>query len=154
MLTSDKLREILNYSPETGTFTWKTGSRAGWSDQGYNRLDIEGRKYKCSRLAWLWMTGSWPTKHIDHINLDKADDRWMNLRECNRSQNLGNIRRFKTNKSGAKGVWRDPKRLNWKVQIRVEGTLHYIGRFLSKAEAIAAYREAAIRHRGEFARFD
>lgn len=36
------------------------------------------------------MTGEWPKDQIDHINRKRSDDRWINLREANQSQNSYN----------------------------------------------------------------
>jgi hypothetical protein len=49
------------------------------------------------------MTGEWPKTQIDHINLDKADNRWCNLREATQSQNFANTRILASNGSGFKG---------------------------------------------------
>lgn len=35
---------------------------------------------RVDRLAWFVQTGKWPEKEVIHINGDKADDRWVNLR--------------------------------------------------------------------------
>jgi hypothetical protein len=64
---AEYLRKILEYNPETGL--WKrlgksnhNKNRVGTKNapDGYVRININGRKYLSSRLAWLYMTGKWP----------------------------------------------------------------------------------------------
>jgi hypothetical protein len=57
---------------------------------GYCRIGIDGCLYRSSRLAVLYMTGEWPKAEIDHVNCNKADDRWENLREATHAQNQRN----------------------------------------------------------------
>jgi hypothetical protein len=80
------LRELLSYDPKTGMFTWRIRSArrvhigdvaGGVNGRGYLTIRVDGRQYLAHRLAFLHMTGSWPKKeHIDHINMDRADNRW------------------------------------------------------------------------------
>jgi HNH endonuclease len=98
-LTAARLRELLDYDPITGAFTWRSPRQSG-----YRRIFIDGRLYAASRLAWLWMTGSWPKGQIDHANLKKDDDRWTNLREASQSAQSANRGRLRKNKVGLKGV--------------------------------------------------
>lgn len=63
-LTVERLREILNYNPETGALTWRI--RAGQrchvdavvgtrTDQGYRRVKINGHSYLAHVLAWVYV---------------------------------------------------------------------------------------------------
>jgi hypothetical protein len=98
-LIPSRIRELLDYDPETGHLTWRVdramrvraGDRAGYSDySGYITIRINGTNYQAHRLAWLWMKGEWPEEEIDHINRIRDDNRWSNLREANRSGNVVN----------------------------------------------------------------
>jgi hypothetical protein len=101
--SAEQLREILHYDPETGAFTWRVrrgpttpaGSTAGViNGMGYRRIRIgEPGTFAGGRLAWLYMTGEWPTELIDHINGNRSDDRWSNLRHASIAQNSTNTRR-------------------------------------------------------------
>lgn len=86
MLTQKRLREVLHYDPETGIFTFRTGTRKGkvagtvHDDRGYLKVAIDNRRYPLHRLAWLWMTGFHARSTIEHKNGDHGDNRWNNLR--------------------------------------------------------------------------
>src|SRR5262245_14670047 len=100
LLTAARLRKLLHYDPRTGVFTWlvdrrgrfaRKGAKAGTiSGNGYCQICIDCRLYLSSRLVIFWMTGKWPKRFVDHINGNKADNRWCNLREASPSQNGGN----------------------------------------------------------------
>lgn len=57
------------------------------------------------------------------------------------------------NTSGLKGACWNRFRGYWQGAIQVHGRTHYLGRFETKEEAHAAYRQAAIQYQGEFARW-
>ena len=67
---------------------------------GYLEGKILGKYYKAHRVIWLWMTGEWPKEQVDHINHDRTDNRWCNLREASRLENYRNQSQYKNNKSG------------------------------------------------------
>ena len=140
MNTEEMLRDSVTYDPETGVLT--KGSKSNWCRQkhGHMLVRISGKTYKLHRLAWLCMTGSWPTNHIDHIDGDPTNNRWSNLRDVTRSQNLRNQRR---SKKPTCGVY--PVKGHWVVKVRVMGALVHYGSFADKAAAVAK----AIQVRGE-----
>jgi hypothetical protein len=178
-ITAAQLRAILDYNPQTGVFVWLTrppemfaptmsrtaehaceiwnakfaGTIAGSPNgEGYERIKIFGRPYLAHRLAWLYETGCWPEAQIDHINLDRSDTRFANLREATRSQNKANIRALSTNKSGFKGVYWSKRDKKWKAAIMVNRKPIFVGLFGSREAASDAYAQAAKQHFGEFAR--
>jgi hypothetical protein len=112
--------------------------------------------WKAHRLAWAHYYGIWPTRRLDHIDGNSANNAIANLRECSMSQNLGNAKRRADNSSGYKGVGRSNywKHQNkpWTAVIRVDGKRHHLGRYKTPAEAHVAYVAAAKKLFGEFAR--
>ena len=118
-----RLKELVDYDSETGIFTWKprkwaygakAGTEAGWRDwKGYVIITLDRVNYRAHRLAWLYMTGEWPSQDVDHKDRNKANNRWINLREATRSQNMGNQSLRDCNTSGVKGVSWDKKTGKW-----------------------------------------
>jgi hypothetical protein len=158
MLNAERLRELLAYDPETGEFTnrgrrgntGRAGKAAGSrNSRGYVTVSIGGYNYLAHRLAWIYVTGTWPVAEIDHINGDGADNRFANLREATRGENARNRAR-QNNTSGFKGVVGRGTR--WEAKIYYDGREIYLGTFATPEEAHAAYAKAALEHHGEFAR--
>lgn len=146
-----KLRQLLNYDPDTGVFTWRETTRRGWvgkkagvvNSLGYVRMLINGRPYFAHRLAWLYVNGEWPKHEIDHINHDRADNRIANLRDIPHRVNVLNRRGATAkSKSGIRGVyWKESDR-KWIAKIGDNGKDRHLGRFNSPEEASAAYENA------------
>lgn len=160
-ITASELRALLSYDPVLGTMCWlndrapkfRAGDRAGTQcPRGYRMIKVNLRTYKEHRLVWLYMTGEWPPHEIDHINGDKSDNRWCNLRAATRSQNRCNVRRYRNNTSGSKGVYWLKKNKKWAAQISIDQKQTHLGLFASREAAVAAYEEAALKHHGAFAR--
>lgn len=167
------VRAILHYDPETGVFTWRerprehfkthnafatwntrfSGSVAGTQrSNGYLIISISGRRFYAHRIASLYMTGEWPEADIDHINGDRADNRFANLREATRSQNNFNAGPQKNNTSGRKGVCWNKRASKWQASIKKNNIQIYLGVFGSIDAAASAYEQAAKELHGEFAR--
>ena len=157
-LTADSLRLILSYNEETGLFHWRAarpgvlvGSIAGSIEpDGYRRIRILYRKYHAGPLAWLYVTGEWPSQQVDHKNLDRSDDRFSNLRLATQSQNNANRRVAKSKSYSVKGIYR--KKGRWEASIQKDGHYQYLGRFATAEEAQRAYGAAAQEMFGDFAR--
>lgn len=92
------MKQFFDYNPDTGELYWKVprgqkmkaGQRAGSLDtKGYIQVRLVPYTIRAHRIAWAIMTGKWPTL-IDHINRNKADNRWINLREVTQAENWAN----------------------------------------------------------------
>lgn len=148
-ITAARLRELLTYDPETGAFTNRVkrsrkvvpGEPAGGLRCGYVAIRLDGRLYQAHRLAWLYMTGAWPAADVDHINGDRADNRWVNLRDVPHQANMQNQRRPRSdNKTGFLGVHRIGDRFG--AQIKGPRGWLGLGYFATPEEAHAAYLKA------------
>lgn len=157
-----KLKEQIAYSPKDGTFVWNegyggrgarfSGKIAGNLDpsNGYVKISMSGVFYKAHRLAWLYMTGSEPLGEIDHINGNKSDNRFCNLRDCSKSDNSKNAGLSKRNKSGFRGVTKHTGREKWIASICINGKNKHLGVFDSPSEAGEVAELARYLHYGEF----
>ncbi len=156
---SSPVGEWLVYDPDTGFFTWKiqsgrqlAGSRAGaFSKNGYLHIGIEKSDYLGHRLAVLYMTGEMPKGDVDHADGNPRNNRWVNLRQCERSFNLANARTRKNRKEGLKGTCYVESEGRWQANIHYKGRRYSLGRFLTTEEAHAAYCAKAKELFGEFA---
>ena len=125
-ITADRLRAALDYDPDTGVFRWLPRDPppvASWNSRyagkvagrlnapklgrpAYRKIRLHDREYKAHRLAWVYMTGRWPREDIDHVDGDPLNNRFGNLREASRGQNLRNARCHSDAAVGLKGVSR------------------------------------------------
>lgn len=158
-LPVEELRQKYFYNPETGVFTKRALTKyqkervAGCkSGSGYIRIRINRRIYFAHRLAWYYVTGSNPTNLIDHINGNKQDNRFCNLREADYSQNMMNSGIPSSNTSGVKGVSWHASEGKWRSEGKLNGKKIHLGHFPSKELASQAYQEFAIKTHGEFYR--
>jgi len=170
-ITQEVIQELLEYNEVTGDFVWKHRSRkyfgnsrlqtlwnaryagqpAGCIDtKGYLTIGIFNKVIRAQRLAILITDGYFPVA-VDHINMDRLDNRRCNIRVASRSQNQFNQKIPCTNTSGIKGVWFDKRRNKWVSQIRANGLRHWVGEFETLEAAAAAVKTARNKLHGEFA---
>jgi hypothetical protein len=162
VITAEELREKLLYYPETGVFIrLKTkcshliGLPAGHrsSIHGYNVIRIDGTLYRASRLAWLYMTGAWPSDLIDHIDGSRDNDAFANLRQATRQQNNSNKHSVHAS-SGFKGVFFVKRHNHYIARLVKNRRGYHLGTFNNPLEAAVAYNAGAVRHFGEFAKLN
>ena len=152
ILAAEKLRAQFNYDPETGIFTSRktvnrrmAGKICGAKNaRGYVVISFRGHNELAHRLAWLYVHGVWPSKHLDHINRVTSDNRIANLREATNVQNGRNRKVSGNNRSGATGVRFHNGDGVWRAYIGMDGRNIHLGNFKDKDAAIAA-RDAAER---------
>lgn len=110
--STDSVRRFLVYHAEAGIFTWarhtnkhSRGELAGRLDkEGYIRICVDGKEDRAHRWAYIYMVGDIPDGYdIDHINRNRLDTRWDNLRLATRSENNFNRDYPKTINRQAKG---------------------------------------------------
>lgn len=121
MITQERLKELFDYSPETGEFTrkvsrgnQKAGSIAGTLDSGYVRIKVDRKLYFAHQLAFLYMEGYMP-EEVDHINRITWDNRWINIRPSTRQENSRN--KTARSKSGYLGVFWFKRDHKWHVRV-------------------------------------
>lgn len=165
-ISAAEVRRVLSYDPATGEFRWNVRSdrdaswNARFSDEiagavltnGYRYINFNKKLHLAHRIAWLWMTGAQPEVQIDHINGDRADNRWSNLRAATQKQNSANQGLRTNNRSGVKGVSWESRSKKWRADITIGGKQIVLGRFRTIEDAAAARRAAETDHHGAFAR--
>lgn len=78
-ITAERLREILDYNPDTGEFMWKP-KPAGTVYEGQRSIMIDKAMYSAAQLAWLYVYGEWPEGYLRHRNGDSLDNSIANLK--------------------------------------------------------------------------
>ncbi len=141
----EAVRALLAYEPETGALRWRVSrgkARAGQvagvlEGRGYVVLGLLGKRYYAHRIAFLLMTGEWP-ELVDHINGDRKDNRWSNLRNADNALNQQNQRTAsRNNRLGVLGVRAFGGK--FRSAICVDGKPKHLGTFATPEEASAAY---------------
>ena len=144
------LREHFSYDPETGVFSWIAGNgphcrgTAGYTDSstGYVRVGLFGKSLQVHRVIWKLMTGGEPQYSIDHINQNRADNRWANLREADDGQS-------RVNRTYPRGKCAHGTRLlasgRWGTNAKIS-----LGTFDTEQEAHDAFVTWHREHYGEF----
>lgn len=127
-------------------YSWSF-AKVGYAARGGKNL---GRRFGCYMHRQIMN----PTKgfEVDHKNGNKLDNRRSNLRICTSQQNKFNHPTHRNNKLGIKGVSL-LKSGKFLAQIMSSGRNIYLGTHKTAALAHEAYRNAATKMRGEFARF-
>jgi len=160
--TRAEVTELLDYDPETGNLIWRIkrnsyggkcrpGAIAGAQNQGYVQVKLFGLYYRAHHIAWLIMTGDWPpiNRDTDHINRDRSDNRWSNLRLASRSQN--NVNREKHTNSAYAGVTFRHDTGKWRARISRDGKTILLGEAFETQElAIEARKKAEQSMYGEY----
>ncbi|BAM29081.1 hypothetical protein G176_gp09 [Xanthomonas phage CP1] len=151
MSLREALMNQLSYDRDTGLFTRKVetsprtkkGEVAGHLNRrGYVQIKALGKSHQAHRLAWLFVKGVWPTRHIDHIDGNPGNNSFRNLRECNDSENSQNRTLAVNSISGLRGANFHQSSGMWQAEISVGGVRHYLGKHTTPELAHVAYLAA------------
>jgi HNH endonuclease len=166
-LSLEDARATFDYDARTGTITWRKrlpdiGINAGWNrryagkpaslienNKGYPRVRIGKRLVLAHRLAWYLCESEWAEGTIDHINVNKHDNRRANLRLLPRSLHQSISVHGRPRGSGSSG--------HYGLSIRTvrDGTKRYLVRLSGpnvtrKSQGTYATIEEAIAERDRF----
>jgi len=169
MISTEMIRMRFEYDPTTGRFTYKTrpvsdfqptkldtadrrcrqwntrcvGKEAGSIGvNGYRYLSVDGRDVLAHRAAFAIMTKAWPPHSIDHVNGNRADNRWTNLRGVTVAENSRNQKVRVDNKSGCVGVSVHKQTGRWLARIATGKKYKYLGLFDKFEDAVLARKNA------------
>jgi hypothetical protein len=104
---------------------------------GYVHFSIDGIRVYGHRVAVLLVTGAWPDAEVDHIDRNRSNNRWSNLRQAAHSENAHNRAIYRNNSSGLKGIYRNKDR--WSASIMAGGKKKHLGTFDTPVLAHLAY---------------
>lgn len=155
----EDLKRQMRYEPDTGKLFWlvsKKGVTAGRqvsprpTTDGYMQCVFNGQHYYQHVLIWFYQTGEWPKDCVDHINRNRADNRWVNLREATHTENLYNSPCFSSrSKSGYKNIVETA--YGWTVTTRIKRKITNFGTYKTLDEAVEVAKRVRDEHHGEFA---
>lgn len=165
------LNQLLRYEPEEGKLYFRprplefftaekhspAHSCAKWNSRwaGKEALTKLNVGYRCGRLLYQYvlahrvifkmMTGI-EAVEVDHIDGDRANNKWKNLREVDGSGNRRNAALRSDNKSGQVGVVWHKKNRKWQVGMNIDGKFVFLGQFNNLDMAIQVRKEAEAAH--------
>jgi len=170
------IRQLLRYEPDTGRLFWLprpvemlTAKHADptWNakhagrpafvtkhNAGYFVGTVMKRQILAHRVIWCLVAGCWPECEIDHIDGDRANNKWDNLRLATRSQNMRNSKSHTNSSSRFRGVSWNTRRGHWVVYITIEGRSRHVGSYSDETLAARAFDRVAQIHHGAFARLN
>jgi hypothetical protein len=155
--TLEQLREKFEYDPVTGNvfgLNWGSSRKrkllTSLSELGYYRvLVVINGKQKAlllHRVGYELHTNTLlGTFVIDHIDHNKLNNKFSNLRRVTRLENNRNLGKRTTNTSGVSGVYQLPSG-KWRAQVRVDGKNRHIGCFDTKEAAALAKINANVEY--------
>jgi hypothetical protein len=156
-LTQQRVRELFDY--RDGQLFWispKKGRQLGrpvgsLHKDGCLVVRIDYQLYKVHRLVFLWNHGYMP-EFVDHADMNRANNKIENLRPATKSQNMANRCQQTNGASGFKGVYFHKHSGKWAASIKANKVRMNLGLFDAPEAAHEAYKAAALKHFGEFAR--
>lgn len=153
-ITQSNLCSVYNYDKDTGELTHKHTTISGMEGAsatfphsgGYLSTNIGRKQYLAHRIIYMMMTGLWPN-HIDHINHNKQDNRWVNLRSVSQADNNRNVPKSRNNSTGVTGVCLHKPTGRYRAYFSRNSQHTHLGIFDTIEEAKLA-REEALRNHG------
>lgn len=164
------LRRLLSYDPATGDLMWRSrplwmfkGSTPGYrrrawtawtkryanqpafktvSNQGYLVSTLFNQTFTAHRIIYCLQTGEWSSTEIDHINGNRADNRWCNLRAVSKTDQQRNMCRSRRNTSGQTGVYWSKAARKWAARIGSKSGSIHLGLYDTLEGATLARKQA------------
>jgi len=159
-ITTELVRELLNYDQDTGLFTWRSRDRRWFNStrtckmwntrfagkvagcvvkdaRGYPalRISVLGKSWLAHRLAFLWAYEALP-EQVDHLNRDSLDNRWKNLVASSYKENTKNKSMQSNNTSGVTGVYWNKAAGKWLARVKINGKFRCLGYSTDLQEAV------------------
>ena len=156
----DELSRHLKYNPCTGVGTWivsfRNQTRAGTiagsiNSNGYVLIIFKSKSYKAHRLFWFLQTGHDPGRlTIDHIDQNKLNNKFSNLRLASKSQQQHNRSERLDNKSGHRGVIWHKSKQKYYAYITINGKQIALGHYKTFEQAVTVRQAKELELHGNF----
>lgn len=140
--TIAELKHLFNVTG-AGVVYWRNCQRSHLNGRVAGTID--GKGYRWVKHDGIWIShhsivfavnsGRWPEKDLDHINRDRRDNRFENLREATGIENKVNSKVSIRNKTGASGVWLNKKTGRYRAKATLNYKEYYLGEFNTLGEA-------------------
>ena len=152
-ITKELLHQKYSYCPidiarplvhrNRGSGKTKRGDPVGTLVQSYYRVNVGGRSISLHRAVWLYKhPGCYKDSEIppilDHINMNKQDNRYENLRPVSRNFNNFNAKKREGGSRNYRGVHWATRKEKWVAQIKEEGKNRHLGIFPGTPEGEVA----------------
>ena len=132
MLTFERANELFHYNPSSGKLFWRErrnskipeNMEANSVDSRYKylRVNVGGKLHMVHRvIAALMGVKLRKNDFVDHIDHDRQNNRWENLRVVTKEGNTKNLSMYKKNKLGMTGVYQQKDSRRFIAHIRVNG---------------------------------
>ena len=146
----DHIKNNYTYDREKGqVFNNRLGQRLLKPDNhGYLRLNVpvppKYRRLAMHHLVWFFEYGVWPTSQLDHIDGNKVNNHFTNLRLVTMRENVRFYQKSKKTSSKYHGVsWSNCRKM-WAAYIHMNKRDKFLGRFECELEAARAYDKALV----------
>ena len=116
------------------------------TNRGYIQIGINNKNYLLHRLIYKYFNEDFDLTYshnnqIDHIDINKSNNKIENLRIVTNSQNMRNKNKIPNCSSIYKGVCWHKLHKKWRVEIRIDGKVKHLGYFNNEEEASEAYQK-------------
>lgn len=152
------MKERLWIDPEQGKVYWRDTRREAFNTLhhgGYLHGRFGKQTYMAHRVIWGLHFNVSDFSELDHINLDKTNNRISNLRLVTRRQNVLNRPVFKGSSSPYKGVSWCNVMNKWRVRaVNSTGETVLLGYHDDELEGALVYDNFAVMEHGDYARLN
>jgi hypothetical protein len=129
-------------------------NKSGYFVVGLSKNNKQKTAYIHQLVAHEWVSNPSEKRCVDHIDGNRGNNHWNNLRYATYAENSRNMKRHTDGSSIYKGVAYNKALNKWQAQIQLNGKAKHLGVFVNEREAGEAYNTAALEHYGVFAKLN
>ena len=152
-LTQALVQKFFEYDPVSGELTRRLPTSNNYvgevvgtlKNNGYLSVGFGDKEYLVHRLIWLYVKGYLPDQ-VDHIDHDRLNNSWVNLREVNNTDNSKNTSVSSNSTTKVNGVSFMKSRNKYRATIVVNRKQVHLGLFEDINDAVKARKDADIKY--------